>query len=68
MVNKKFVGEYAVVSLVISWGNPMPTLVGLGVICSSVSLGLPDPNWICKFVSVVRRVVKRLCIFFNWSK
>ena len=43
-VNKKFVGEKAVVNLSFSKGNPMPTLLGSGVITSSISFELPAPN------------------------
>lgn len=48
LVNIKLEGENAVLSL--SWvdGNPIPTLSGLGTICSSKSSTVPAPNWSCK--------------------
>ena len=67
-VNKKFVGEYAVVSLFCSNGKPIPTLFGLGVIDSSVSFGLPAPNWIYKLFSDVNLVAKRLCTFLSFKR
>ena len=44
LVNKKFSGEYAVVNLSCSKGKPIPTLLGLGIILSSVSFAVPAPN------------------------
>ena len=43
-VYKKFTGEYAAVNLSLVNGNPIPTLLGLGLISSSVSYGEPAPN------------------------
>ena len=40
----KLVGEKAVVSLVLSKGNPAPTLSGFGITSSSVSFTVPEPN------------------------
>jgi hypothetical protein len=50
LVNIKLVGAYAVVNLLWLSGRPIPTLSGLGIISSVVSDGLPEPNWICRFV------------------
>ena len=43
-MNIKLLGLYAVVNLFFSKGKPKPTLDGLGIISSVVSLGLPEPN------------------------
>ena len=67
-VNRKLVGEYAVVNLSTSNGKPIPTLFGLGVICSSLSFGLPAPNCICRLVADVNLVANLLCIFSNCNK
>ena len=45
-VYKKLEGEYAVVNLSCSNGNPIPTLSGLGTIFSSESAVVPAPNCI----------------------
>ena len=44
LVKIKLVGLYAVVNLVRSNGKPNPTLVGFGIISSSLLSALPDPN------------------------
>ena len=58
-VNIKLVGEKAVVNLFCSLGNPNPTLSELGVISSSVSDALPDPNWIWR-VKLSKNLVANL--------
>ena len=67
-VYKKLSGENAVVNLSFLNGNPIPTLLGFGVISSVVSLGEPAPNCICKFDKDVNRVVNLLATFFNFNK
>jgi hypothetical protein len=50
-------------------GNPKPTLLGFGVISSSISSGDPAPNWICKIgCKVVNLVANLLATFFNFNK
>ncbi len=62
-VYKKLSGENAVVNLSFLNGNPIPTLLGFGVISSVVSLGEPAPNWICKFDKDVNLVANLLATF-----
>ena len=67
-VNKKLVGEYAVVNLSLSNGKPIPILSGLGVISSVIVSGFPAPNCSYKFDKEVKRDVKRLATFLSLSK
>ena len=67
-VYKKFEGEYAAVNLDLKNGSPKPTLLGFGIISSSVFEGLPEPNWIWRLVNEVNLVENRLCTFFNLKR
>jgi hypothetical protein len=62
------VGEKAVVSLLCSKGNPNPTLLGFGVISSSLSPVVPAPNSNCRVDLFRNLVVNLLCTFFNFKR
>ena len=68
LVNIKFDGEKAVVNLLCPDGNPNPTLNGFGTIVSSVSVDIPEPNWIYNVFSSKKRVANLRCTCFNFNK
>ncbi len=67
-VNKKLTGEYAVVNLSFSNGNPIPTLFGFGVISSVTVVGVPAPNCNWRLFKDVNLVAKRLATFLSLNK
>ena len=66
LVDKKFVGSILDVVVLLKYSKPEPTFFGLGIISSSASLLIPDPNCSSVRKSALTLVVNRLGVFLNF--